>query len=181
MATTKKDLPAPVVFCFFSTFQWPVHLVYKCCYCDHNAYFCVVEMIVMIVFFNPSTPPPLPVLILLSVFLVESWKRCAKSFCFKRLWIVTELVHFGYVRACACVCVRPTVLCCSWCVVVSVTLRYFSLWLSDPMLSPLSPSICHTPLPSTLLSIHSWGCRLVQGSSKAPMTWSVYNQRKHKG
>lgn len=180
MATKKKDLPAPVVFCFFSTFQWPVHLVYKCCYCDHNAYFCVVEMIVMIVFLIPPPPHRSPFWFYCLFFWSNLENVVRSHFVLNGCELSLNLcISVTYVRV--RVCVRPTVLCCSWCVVVSVTLRYFSLWLSDPMLSPLSPSICHTPLPSTLLSIHSWGCRLVQGSSKAPMTWSVYNQRKHKG
>lgn len=42
---------------FFSTFQFPVHLIYKCYYCDHDAYFCVAEISVMIFeSLRPSSP-----------------------------------------------------------------------------------------------------------------------------
>lgn len=155
--------------CQFISYIYDVpHIyIYICCYCEHNAYFCV-EITVMI-----SEPPlptaPLFVLRFYCLFLVESWNRCAKSFCFTQLWILTNLVHLVmYVCACACACL--TVQCCSRCVDVSVTLRYFSLWLSDPH-SPLFSSICHTPLPSTLSGTHRWCCGLMQRSSTTPNVW----------
>lgn len=72
------------------------------------------------------------------LFWVKSWKMwCKVMFCFKQLWILPEVVHFSYVRECVRACVCLPVLCSSWCVVVRVTLQYFSLWLSDPC--PRSP------------------------------------------
>lgn len=83
------------------------------------------------------------------------------------MWIFTELVQFLVMY----VCVYQTVKCCSW-RVVSVTLRYFSLWLSDPC----SRSPLCTPL--TFLSIHSWWCRLIQRSSEAPKVKECIQSKK---
>lgn len=121
----QRDLPACVswfllipdvgfFFFFFSTFRLPVHLIYIwcssytyiyiyiCCYCEHNAYFCV-EITVMISE-PPSPHAPLFVLRFYCLFLVESWNCCAKSFCFTQLWILTNLVHL-VMYVCARVCV----------------------------------------------------------------------------
>lgn len=106
----KKDLPAPVVFCFFSTFQWPVHLVYKCCYCDHNAYFCVVEMIVMIVFFNPSTPHRSPFWFYCLFFWSNLENVVRSHFVLNGCELSLNLcISVTYVRACACVCASDCV------------------------------------------------------------------------
>lgn len=92
--------------------------------------FVFVEIVVMIFLGPPPTPTPRPrswTWLYCCFCWVESWllNLVQSRFCFQQLWIFTELVHFGYVCACVYVCV--TVLCCSWCVVVRVTLRYFSL------------------------------------------------------
>lgn len=159
--------------CGFSTFWLPVHLIF-------NVFVITMPIFVLwllIWYWNHLCPHfSFDVFqILLSFCFCRILKMLCKSFCFTLsceffCWPCAFGSVWMYVR------VSHSVVLCSWCVVLSVTLRYFSLWLSDRC-SPLSPSICH------LLSSHSRGVQVNAEElwNTKCMTKSVYNQRKHKG
>lgn len=132
-----------------SVFNIPVFTSsFICYYCDPKACLCCGD------YWYDLNPIPFLVVfnLFFSLFLVDSWTCCAGLLVLLSCDFFTDLVHLlMYVR------VYLTVQCCSWYVVVSVTLQYSFSLIVRPTLSPFLPSVCHTPLPFTFPSSHSRG------------------------